>query len=337
MREAGFYSRHPDGSVSCHLCRHRCLISSGKRGICRVRENRHGSLYSLVYGQLVSEQIDPIEKKPLYHVLPGSQTYSIASVGCNFRCRHCQNHSIAQFEPGPESGVPGRPTDPLQIVQRALESGCRSISYTYTEPTVWGEYVCDVARLASDAGLFNIMVTNGYVTPEALDQMAPYINAANIDLKGFSESFYLNVASARLGEVLDCLRDFRRRGIWIEVTTLVIPQENDDHVQLAGCAGFIAGELGRDVPWHISRFFPQYRMCDRPATDSRALALVYHVGKAAGLRFVYVGNMAGESQSTECPGCGRLLVERNGFCSRPVGLTGARCSACGYAVPGLWE
>jgi pyruvate formate lyase activating enzyme len=307
------------------------------RGICRVRENRAGRLMSLVYGRVVAEHADPVEKKPLFHVLPGTTSYSIATVGCNFRCRHCQNHTIAQFDPGSATEIPGQSAPPEQIIEQALGNGCRSISYTYTEPTIFCEYALDCARPASAAGLKNIFVTNGYITTQALDAIAPFLDAANIDLKGFSDDFYRRVAGARLEEVLACIRDYRRRGIWIEITTLVIPGENDSDEQLNGIARFIADELGRDVPWHVSRFFPQYRMTDREATPHASLARAVEAGRRAGLHFIYVGNLNGGRENTECPACGATVIKRAGFQMVDNRLVGGVCPACGAELAGIFS
>jgi pyruvate formate lyase activating enzyme len=336
MRESSFYTKQPDGSVICALCRHRCHIAAGKRGICHVRENRDGTLCSLVYGRVVAEHIDPIEKKPLFHYLPGSTTYSIATVGCNFRCRHCQNYSIAQHAPDAGGSVPGESVPPREIVARAMRAGCRSISYTYTEPTIFLEYALDVARLAAEAGLRNIFVTNGYITPEALDAIAPFLHAANIDLKGFSEAFYHRVVGARLSEVLECIRDYHRRGIWVEITTLVIPEENDDQGELEGIAAFIAHELGVDVPWHISRFFPQYKMTDHGPTPPATLSNAVEAGRRAGLRYIYEGNIAGGREDTVCPGCGRVAVRRSGFQVLEDTMNDGTCRQCGAGIAGVW-
>jgi pyruvate formate lyase activating enzyme len=336
MREALFFEKLSDNSVRCMLCRHRCRIIAGERGICHVRKNLDGTLVSLVYGMLVAEHVDPIEKKPLFHVLPGTATYSIATVGCNFSCRHCQNHTIAQYDPGAAQTVPGRFVEPKEIVRHALESGCRSISYTYTEPTIFLEYILDVARIASESGLKNCMVTNGYITPEALDAVVPYLDAANIDLKGFSANFYSRVAGARLDEVLDCIRDYHRHGIWIEITSLIIPGENDSLDQLEGIAAFIASELGPEVPWHISRFFPQHRMVDRGATSADSLFMAVDAGRRAGLQNMYVGNFNGGFEDTDCPGCGASVILRRGYQVLANDLDEDRCSKCGVRIAGLW-
>lgn len=336
MREALFYEKLPQDVVRCHLCRHHCRIAPGMCGICRVRENRAGRLMSLVYGRIAAEHTDPIEKKPLFHVLPGTTSYSIATVGCNFRCRHCQNYTIAQYEPNPAAEIPGYSVTPEQIVERALRSGCSSISYTYTEPTIFCEYALDCARLASAAGLKNIFVTNGYITPQALDVVAPFLDAANIDLKGFSDDFYRRVVGAQLEEVLACIRDYHRRGIWIEITTLVIPGENDSDEQLNGIARFIADELGCDVPWHISRFFPQYEMTDREPTPPASLTRAVEAGRRAGLRFLYVGNLAGGLENTDCPSCSATVIRRAGYQILDNSLAGDVCRKCGAKLAGIY-
>jgi pyruvate formate lyase activating enzyme len=291
---------------------------------------------SLVYGMVIAEQVDPVEKKPLFHFLPGTLTYSIATVGCNFHCHHCQNHSIAQFVPDSAGYVGGHFIAPGEIVQRAIHAGCISISYTYTEPTIFLEYALDVARLAHRAGLKNIFVTNGYITPEALDIIAPFLDAANIDLKGFDGEFYKRVVGGQLDGVLQCIKDYHRRGIWIEITTLVIPGENESQEQLEGAASFIAKELGTQIPWHISRFFPQYRMTDRPATPPDSLARALEAGKRNKLQHLYVGNYAGGVENTDCPGCGGAVIKRQGYRILEINLEQGVCRSCGAEISGVW-
>lgn len=337
MHEALCYEKHDAAAVTCHLCRHRCRIASGARGICRVRENRDGTLVSLVYGMVAAEHVDPVEKKPLFHFLPGTLTYSIATVGCNLLCRHCQNHEIAQYTPDASGCVPGRRRTPEDIVRKALESGCRSISYTYTEPTVFLEYALDVARLARRSGLKNIFVTNGYGTPEALDLIAPLLDGVNIDLKGFDDGFYRNITGAGLDGVLQCILDYRRRGVWVEITTLVIPGGNDTAEQLDGIARFIATRLGRDVPWHVSRFFPRYRLTDRPVTPVDVLERAAETGRRHGLHHVYVGNIAAGSENTVCPACGETVIGRSGYRVVDFGLVRGGCRRCGAGLPGVWQ
>jgi pyruvate formate lyase activating enzyme len=335
MREAMFYEKTGGNRVHCGLCRFRCLIADGKRGICAVRENRGGTLYTLVYGKAIAEHADPIEKKPLYHVMPGSRSYSVATVGCNFRCLHCQNYSISQ--PVQDTlRITGIDLPPAEIVARALASGCRSISYTYTEPTIFFEYAYDTAVLAKQAGLRNIFVTNGYITPEALAFIRPFLDAANIDLKGFSERFYREVVHAMLREVLDSIVEYRRQGIWIELTTLVIPGWNDSDAELRGIAGFIADQVGRETPWHVSAFHPTYKLTDRPATPVETLARARQIGIDAGLRYVYEGNVPGEGgENTNCPACGVLLVERRGFSLQQNRIQAGKCPACAAVIDGI--
>ena len=336
MHEATFWSKADGGKVKCALCRFRCLIAEGQRGICGVRENRGGVLYTLVYGKSVAENIDPIEKKPLFHYHPGSTSFSIATAGCNFRCLHCQNYEISQL-PHLRREIPGRDLPPAEIVRRTRAAGCRSISYTYTEPTIFYEYAYDTAVLAHAAGIGNVFVSNGYITPEALEHIAPYLDAANIDLKGFSEKFYREVAGATLAGVLDSLKVYKRLGIWIEVTTLIIPGHNDDEADLKGIACFIAEELGQETPWHVTAFYPTYKMLNRPPTPVSTLRQARQIGLASGLRYVYEGNVPGEGgEDTACPSCRRTVVERRGFRLGAVNLREGRCGFCSSAIDGVW-
>lgn len=337
MREALCYTSVDRKSVQCGLCRHACLIPEGGRGICHVRENREGILYTLSSGVIVAAQIDPIEKKPLYHLLPGTRCYSLASVGCNFSCLHCHNHEIAQYVPADSSQVPGTPLKPAHVVQQALKSGCQSLAFTYTEPTVWFEYTLETARLAADAGLHTIYVTNGYISSQALSLIAPSLHAANIDLKGFSEDFYTQICGARLDRVLESIREFRRHGIWLEITTLLIPGLNDDQKQLEGMAHFIADELGCDTPWHISRFFPRHRLSDRLPTPVTSLNRAVHAGVKAGLNYIYVGNCTPDQGQTYCPSCGLLLVERNNYNLTRLLIQHGACPHCHQCIAGIWE
>jgi len=335
LHPAKFWEATGDSKVRCNLCRFHCVISDGHRGRCGVRENQGGTLYSLVYGLSVSENIDPIEKKPLYHFYPGSHSLSIATVGCNFRCLHCQNYQISQW-PHERPGIPGTELMPEAVVQHAVNSGCASISYTYTEPTIYFEYAYDTAVLARNAGVKNVFVTNGYTTTEALESIAPYLDAANVDLKGFSEKAYREVTGASLQGVLDCLRDYRRLGIWLEVTTLVIPGHNDDEDELRQLAAFVAEELGVDVPWHISAFYPTYKMQDRPPTPVPTLYKARDIGRDAGLNYVYLGNVSDPGASdTTCPGCGRVVIRRHRLHFDETELTNNCCNHCKYRVAGI--
>lgn len=334
MKEAMFYEQLPDNRVRCGLCRFRCLIADGDRGHCGVRENQDGILYSLVYGKLCAENVDPIEKKPLFHFQPGSRSYSIATVGCNFRCRHCQNYDISQIEK--EAPIRGLARTPAEVVKKAVAHGCASIAYTYTEPTIFFEFAYDTARLAHEAGLKNIFVTNGYITPEALATIAPYLDAANIDLKGFSENFYRDIVQARLAEVLDSIIAYRKSGIWVELTTLIIPGLNDDEKELQELASFIVANLGVDTPWHVSQFYPTYKLTDRPRTPLATLRRAREIGRAAGLRYVYEGNVPGEGgENTWCSSCAALLIERYGFVIGTNRIRNGVCPDCGTAIAGI--
>lgn len=338
MKKAMFQEPASEGRVRCGLCRFRCLIAEGQRGICGVRENQQGVLYTLVYGRCIAENIDPIEKKPLFHFHPGSLSFSVATVGCNFRCLHCQNYQISQNVAQYRQNLPGHALEPSDIVRLARDSGCGSIAYTYTEPTIFFEYAYDTAVLAHQAGIRNVFVTNGYTTPEALATIAPYLDAANVDLKGFTEDFYREVVGATLAGVLETLRDYRRLGIWLEVTTLIIPGRNDRAGELRKLASFIADELGVDTPWHVTAFYPTYKLTDVPPTPVVTLRKARDIGREAGLRYVYTGNIPGEQgESTFCHGCGEMIIERRGFHLGRVQLEQGRCTSCQTAIPGVWS
>lgn len=336
--EALLYKKLENQKVECFLCSHRCVIAEGKRGICHVRENRCGTLHTLVYGRLIAWHIDPIEKKPLYHLLPGSLSYSIATVGCNFRCRFCQNADIAQFPADRGGAIRGDSVKPEEVVKAAERADCRSISYTYTEPTIFFEFALETARLANSRGLRNVFVTNGYMTAEALDMIAPVLDAANVDLKAFSRKFYKDICGAKLEHVQATLRNMKSKGIFLEVTTLIVPGLNDDPDELKALAGFLAQDLGRDTPWHISRFHPTYRLTDRPPTPVESLQLAREIGRAAGLKYVYTGNVPGDpGENTSCPACGEMLIERWGFQVQRSRLKDGRCVPCGEIIEGVWK
>jgi len=339
MKEALLYSKLEGERVRCALCAHRCLIAEGGRGICQVRENRAGALYTRVYGLLATQAVDPIEKKPLFHFLPGSRSYSIATVGCNFRCAFCQNADISQM-PRETGAVAGRYTPPKAAVEAAQRSGCRSIAYTYTEPTVFFEYTLDVARLAQAAGLANVYVTNGYMTAEMLDMMTPgdappLLDAANVDLKAFSDAFYHEQCGARLQPVLDSLKALKARGVWLEVTTLIIPGLNDSESELRDIARFIRSDLGADTPWHVSRFHPTYHLTDRPPTPAATVLHAREIGRQEGLRYVYAGNLPGQGEDTHCPGCGRVVIRRMGYVIMERDLRDGACAHCGARLDGV--
>ena len=334
---AVLWTAEPDGSVVCALCAHRCRIRPGLRGICGVRENRAGRLVSLVRDRVVSADVDPIEKKPFFHFLPGSLAYSIATVGCNLHCLFCQNWQISQWPREHTGPVPGRPTTPREIVAAARATGSATIAYTYTEPTIFFELALETSRLAAEAGLRNVFVTNGYMTREALDLIGGALHAANVDLKSFSDRYYRRVCGATLRPVLETIEALRARGVWVEVTTLLIPGRNDGDEELGALAHWLAS-VDREMPWHVSAFSPAYRLTDAPPTPARALHRAARLGRDAGLRYVYTGNVPGDPwESTACPTCGRWLVRRRGFSVLENVLAGGRCPDCGTAIAGVWD
>jgi len=324
-----------DRRVRCNLCAHRCVIPPGKLGACCVRENRDGALVTLVYERAISQHVDPIEKKPLFHFLPGSRSYSIATVGCNFRCAFCQNWEISQW-PRAERAIPGQAAPPAEIARSAQRASCASISYTYTEPTIFAEYALDTARVAAGLGLKNVFVSNGYMTPELLRLMAGLIHAINVDLKAGRGEFYHKISGADLKPVLANLKLIQQLGIWLEVTTLVIPGLNDSDEELRWVARYLFDELGPDVPWHVSRFYGQYHMTETPPTPAATLARAWQIGREVGLRYVYVGNLPGHaSESTVCPGCGAVVIERYGYDVRFRDLGDGVCGRCGARIAGV--
>ena len=334
MKEAMLYQKLDGDKVRCQLCAHYCVITNGKKGICQVRENRDGTLYTLVYGRTITQNVDPIEKKPLYHFYPGSQAFSIGTPGCNMHCDWCQNWEISQM-PREQHFIAGYELSPADIVSAAKKSACRSIAYTYTEPTIFFEYSYDTAKLAREAEIANIYVSNGYMSAEMLELFHPWLDAVNIDLKTFRDETYRQYTGGKLQPVLDSLKKIHDYGIWLEVTTLVIPGVNDDPQELQEIAEFIATELGTDTPWHVSRFYPQYKLQQTPPTPPDTLHRAGEIGRAAGLNYVYLGNLS-EETDTCCPACGKVLIRRSGFgiSSNQVDNNGC-CPDCGEAIAGV--
>jgi len=357
VHEARHWQPLEGGRVLCTLCPHDCRIGPGGRGACAVRYNEDGRLYTLVYDKVVARHLDPIEKKPLFHFLPGSTAYSIGTVGCNLRCAFCQNWEIAQWpkehlakggaaaadahEPicpplaSLERAIPGERVTPESIVAAALKSGARTIAYTYTEPTIFYELACDTAALARKRGLKNVFVSNGFIGEAAQRELATVLDAVNVDLKAFREETYRRVSRARLEPVLEAIARYRELGVWVEVTTLVVPGMNDSDEELHSIAGFLAA-VGADVPWHVSQFHPAYRMLDAPVTPVERLRRAVEIGRAAGLRYVYEGNVPGEKgENTCCHACGALLVERYGFYVRRNAIRDGACPKCRAKVAGI--
>jgi len=334
---AEWFIRHDDGTLECVICAHGCRLREGKRGLCGVRERRGERIDSLVYGRVVAEHIDPIEKKPLHHVLPGSLSYSIATHGCNFRCLHCQNAAISQVARDMDVEHSGLLRTPEDIVASALAGACQSISYTYVEPTVFFEFARDCCQVATAGGLKNIMVSNGYMTDRVLVELAPALTAINIDLKAFSDDFYKKICGARLQPVLDTISRCRDLGIWVEVTTLVIPGLNDSDGELTRIAAFLAG-IDQAIPWHVSGYHPSYRMTAPPPTPEATLQRARKIGLDQGLNYVYAGNRPGTGgEDTACPGCGLTLIARQGFRITANRLNVGHCPDCGQVIAGVWR
>jgi pyruvate formate lyase activating enzyme len=336
VKEAMLFHSLEGGKVECFLCAHRCLISPGKWGVCGVRENRDGQLYTHVYGEVIAAHVDPIEKKPLYHFYPGSKAFSIATVGCNFRCPFCQNWEISQVSKKDRPGELGFPLPPEKVVKEARRHGCRSISYTYTEPTIFFEYAYDTAVLAKKEGLANNFVTNGFMTAEALKTIQPYLDGANVDLKAFRDETYKKVCKARLEPVLDSIKLMKEIGIWVEVTTLVVPGLNDSPEELRSIARFLVS-VDPELPWHISRFHPDYEYTSAPPTPLDTLRRAAAIGREEGLKFIYIGNVWGEGEDTFCPNCQRPIIKRQGFWVEARKMEKDRCAYCGQKIAGLFE
>ena len=335
MKEAMLYESMSENRVRCNLCSHHCKIHEGKRGICGVRENRGGKLYSLVYGKIVAEHIDPIEKKPLFNFLPGSRAFSIGTVGCNFYCKHCQNADISQYPHEHGGEIVGQDRRPEQIVASAKAAGCETIAYTYTEPTIFYEFAYDTAILAKKEGIKSVFVSNGYMTPESARQIGSYLDAINIDLKAFTDKFYKEVCGGRLKPVLETIRLMKELGVWVEVTTLIIPGLNDGEQELRDIARFVKG-IGPDIPWHVTQFYPTYKIVDRPRTPVETLRRAREIGMEEGLRYVYEGNVPGEGgENTYCHACGALLIERFGLELIGNRLQDGKCPKCGIRIDGV--
>jgi len=334
VREAMLWEPADEGKVRCHLCAHRCLVADEKAGICRVRYNLGGTLYTLVYANCASRAIDPIEKKPLFHFHPGSPILSIATVGCNFQCAFCQNWSLSQM-PRDLGKVEGRLFPPAEVVAAAQKSGCKSIAFTYSEPTIFFEYCHETALLADRKGIKSVFVTNGYMTREALEAIHPHLHAANVDLKAFSEETYQRVMKARLEPVKESIRAMHDLGIWVEITTLVVPGMNDSDAELRRIAEFIVS-VGPEIPWHISRYHPDYKDRGAAPTPIAALRRAHQIGKDAGLRYVYTGNVPGDDfESTFCYRCRSLVIERYGFTLGEYRLQKNHCPECNTMIDGV--
>jgi pyruvate formate lyase activating enzyme len=345
MHEARLYKSLEEGAVQCLACRQGCRIAPGKTGICGVRKNIDGKLFLTVYGQPVAVQIDPIEKKPLYHFLPGTEIFSLGTVGCNFACSFCQNWDISQF--GKKKTLdtdlsflqqkPSSELTPHDIVERCVENNIPSIAFTYNEPTIFAEYAADVMKLAKPAGIRGVFVSNGYESEQALDYLDGWIDAYNIDLKAFNEVFYQRICKARLKNVLQTIASIHRRGNWLELTTLLIPGENDSVSELNLLTKFIAS-LSADIPWHVSAFHPDYQMQEKRGTSYTSMEKAFEIGRKAGLKYIYLGNTEHlEHSHTFCAGCGLKLIERSFLNTERNIMHNGGCPECGMPVSGIWQ
>ena len=335
MKESYIYKSLKDSKVRCDLCNHRCIVAEGDTGKCSVRKNISGKLYSLVYEKFIAKNVDPIEKKPLFNFLPGSRTYSIATIGCNFNCFFCQNYQISQVSKSDEN-IPGKFETPQNIVKKAIESNCESISYTYTEPTIFFESAYDISVISKKNKLKNIFVTNGYMSREALDMISPYLDAANVDLKSFSDEFYKKNTGGRLDPVLNNIKYMKELGIWVEVTTLLIPGLNDSKKELEQIAEFLR-DTGKEIPWHISAYFPQYKS-KIPQTSINKIIEAVEIGKNAGLSYVYGGNVSYPGlENTCCPECGNEIITINGFNIVRTGINENKCGKCDFIIDGVFK
>lgn len=333
-KEAMHYKKLKKQVVQCRLCPWSCVLKNDERGKCRVRLNRNGKLYTLVYAGPCSAAVDPVEKKPLFHFIPGSKIYSIGTPGCNLHCKFCQNWIISQSNP---EDVEMMHMSPKKVVENAIKAKCKAIAYTYTEPTIFYEYLYDTARIARRKGLKNIMVTNGFINSEPVKQLCPYIDAVNVDLKGFSENFYKDVARAKFKPVLDTLKLIKKEGTFIEVTNLLIPKLNDDVRLVKKMCDWIVKNLGKDVPLHFSRFFPDYQLQHIPPTPENALFKAREIALSFGLNFVYLGNIfVDEEDDTLCPECKQVLIKRDAYTVVENNLKNGFCR-CGNEIPGIWN
>ncbi len=336
MKEAYLYEKLENKKVRCRLCNQHCLIKDGEKGLCGVRENTAGTLTTMVYDKVIATHSDPIEKKPLFHFLPGSCSFSIATVGCNFKCLFCQNADISQM-PVDHHRIAGQSMTPAQIVQAARDDHCASISYTYTEPTIYFELASDTAEAAASEGIKNVFVTNGFMTRECLEAIYPHLHAANVDLKAFTDGFYKKQCGGRLKPVLKSIETMKQMGIWIELTTLLIPGLNDAPDELRSLAGFIA-DLDPGIPWHVSRFHPDYRLINTSSTPVESIRTALEIGKETGLQYVYAGNVPGnEGEKTFCHACGALLIDRFGYNVMSNTIHDGTCPSCQASIPGVWR
>ncbi len=334
-KPAMYYEKMPNKVVKCLLCPRQCVVPEKRKGFCRARKNMNGNYYTLVHSNPCAVHIDPIEKKPLFHFLPGTAALSLATAGCNFACKNCQNWDISQASPEETDNIE---ISPEKMVELALQYRTPTIAYTYTEPSIFYEYMLDIAKLAHENGVFNIYHSNGYLNQEPLKELVKYLDGANVDLKGFSEDFYRDITGGTLQPVLETLKTLKRNRVWLEITNLVIPTKNDDENMIKKMCEWIRDELGEEVPVHFSRFYPQYKLQNLPPTPIETLQKAARIAKETGLLFVYIGNVPGiKEESTYCPSCRNMLIERKGYSILKINIKNGRCKFCKVEIPGRWK
>jgi len=329
-----YFTSLDGGEIQCDLCPRRCRVPKGKRGFCRVRENREGKYYSLVYGNPCAVHLDPIEKKPFFHVLPASTSFSLATAGCNLQCKFCQNWEISQASP---EDVYSHEIPPELVVKKAREMGARSVAYTYVEPTIFYEYMADIGLLVKKAGLLNVYHSNGFINPNPLRNLCKVLDAANIDLKGYTEAFYREMCSGELTPVLETLKILKQEKVHLEITNLVIPTKNDEMSTVKEMCLWVKNELGPDTPIHFSRFYPLYKLRNLPPTPVSTVEKARAVALSSGLEYVYIGNIPGhEGENTFCPKCKKVIIQRTGYMIGETHMKGGKCGYCGKPIPGVW-
>ncbi|MGB9720173.1 MAG: AmmeMemoRadiSam system radical SAM enzyme [bacterium] len=335
LTPALYYKKLDGNKVKCNLCPRACVVPDGNKGFCRARKNIKGDYYTLVHSNPCALHIDPIEKKPLFHFLPGTTALSLATAGCNFACKNCQNWEISQASPEQTDNLE---MSPAKVVELALQYRTPTIAYTYTEPSIFYEYMLDIAKLAHKNGILNMYHSNGYLNQEPLEELIPYLDGANVDLKGFSEDFYKDITGGTLQPVLDTLKTLKKNGVWLEITNLIIPYKNDDEKMIKKMCEWIRDELGRDVPVHFSRFYPQYKLLNLPPTPLEKLQKAAQIAKKTGLLYIYVGNVPGiKEESTHCPKCKKVLIERRGYDILQMNIERGKCKFCNKEIPGRWQ
>jgi pyruvate formate lyase activating enzyme len=335
VREAMYYDRLEEERVECKLCPRRCKVAPRERGYCGVRENRNGEYVTLVYGRACSANVDPIEKKPLFHFLPGARALSIATAGCNIECKFCQNWEISQFRPEQIRGIT---LPPEKLAMEAKQRGIETIAFTYSEPVVFYEYMFETARLARENGVKSVMISNGYIEKEPMAKLCEHLSGVKIDLKAFTEQFYEDMCNAKLHPVLDTLKLLSRKEMWCEIVVLIIPTLNDGHDEITRMCKWVYNELGPDVPIHFSRFYPTYKVKNLPPTPLSTITRAREIARREGLNYAYVGNVPGhEGESTYCPGCGKALIRRVGYRIENMEIRNGNCKFCDQPIPGIWK